>query len=179
MSRIKVPARDEVPVETHAALDGFRKQLGFIPNLFLVMAQSPNTLHGLLELQKSLSKTLDPKLRARIALAVSEVNECEYCLSAHSYVSKHLHKFPAEEIILNREGHSSDLKADAAVRFAKRVTEERGKVSDEDLAGVRKAGFTDAQVIEIVATAVQFLFTNFINNVAATDIDFPIETNAT
>jgi alkylhydroperoxidase family enzyme len=59
------------------------------------------------------------------------------------------------------------------------VTEKRGKVSDEDLAAVREAGFTDAQVIEIVATAVEFLFTNFINNVAATDIDFPVETSAT
>jgi uncharacterized peroxidase-related enzyme len=179
MSRIKILTREEAPNETHPTLDGLRNQLGFIPNLFLVLAQSPNTLHGLMELQKALSKTLDPKLRARIALAVSEVNACEYCLSAHSYVNKHLHQFPMEEISLNREGHSSDARADAAVQFAKKVTETRGRVSDEDLAAVRRAGFTDAQIIEIVATAVQFLLTNFINNVAATEIDVSFETTAT
>ncbi|HEX6567447.1 MAG TPA: peroxidase-related enzyme [Chthoniobacterales bacterium] len=174
MSRIKIPTRDEAPVETHPALDGFLKQLGFIPNLFLVIAQSPNTLNGILELRKSLSKTLDSKLRARIALAVSQVNECEYCLAAHTYVSKHFQKLPAEEVALNRAGHSSDPKADAAVHFAKSVTETRGKVTDEELAAIRRAGFTDAQIIEIVASAVQFLFTNFINNVAETDVDFAV-----
>jgi uncharacterized peroxidase-related enzyme len=175
MTRIAIPSRDEAPVATHAALDGLFKQLGFIPNLFLVVAQSPDTLHGLMELQKSLGKTLTPQLRARIALAVSQVNECEYCLTAHSYVGKHLHKMSASEITLNRQGHSSDSKSDAAVQFAKRVTETRGRVSNADIAAVREAGFTDAQIVEIVASAVQFLFTNFINNVADTEIDFPTE----
>jgi uncharacterized peroxidase-related enzyme len=169
MSRIKSLTRDEAAYETHAALDGLRKQIGFVPNLFLVLAQSPDALHGLLELQKSLSRTLDQKLRAQIALAVSEVNQCEYCLRAHSYVSKRVHHFPVEEIARNREGHSSDSRADAAVQFARKVTETRGKVSDADIAAVRRAGFTDAQIIEIVATVIQFLFTNFINNVAARD----------
>jgi uncharacterized peroxidase-related enzyme len=175
MSRLTIPSRDEAPVETHPTLDALFKQLGFIPNLFLVVAQSPKTLHGLIELQKALGGTLNPLLRARIALAVSQVNECDYCLAAHSYVGKHLHKLSPEEVERNRNGHSDDPQADAAVQFAKRVTETRGRVKDEDLAAIRKAGFNDAQIVEIVATAVQFLFTNFINNVADTDIDFPTE----
>jgi AhpD family alkylhydroperoxidase len=156
MSRLKIPSRDEAPVETHPTLDTLFKQLGFIPNLFLVVSQSANTLQGLTDLQKALAKTLDPKMRHRIALAVSQVNECDYCLAAHSYVGTHLHKLSTEEVSRNRDGHSDDPKSDAAVQFAKRVTETRG-------------------IVEIVATAVQFLFTNFINNVADTDIDFPTE----
>jgi uncharacterized peroxidase-related enzyme len=178
MTRLRILTREEAPPETQPVLDGLHKQLGFIPNLSLVMAQSPNSFNGFIGLQKSLSKTLDPKLRARISLAVSEVNQCQYCLTAHSYVAKHAHHLSTEEVALNRGGHSSDAKADAAVQFAKRVTETRGNVTDAELLAVRNEEFTDAQIVEIVATAIQFLFTNFINNVADTEIDFPAEITA-
>jgi alkylhydroperoxidase family enzyme len=71
-------------------------------------------------------------------------------------------------------GTSSDSKRDAAVRFAKKLLETRGKVTESDLDIVRQAGFTDANLVEIIALSVQFLFTNFINNVFDTPIDFPV-----
>jgi alkylhydroperoxidase family enzyme len=82
-------------------------------------------------------------------------------------------KIHPEEIALNRTGRSSEPKTDAALRFAKKVTETRGHVSDSDLAEVRDAGYTDAQVLEIIALAAAYLLTNFLNNVADTDIEFP------
>ena len=81
---------------------------------------------------------------------------------------------PLEEIALAREGRSNDPRREAATRFAKRVTETRGEVTDADLAAVCEAGFTDPQIVEIVALSAQFLLTNFINNVADIDIDFPV-----
>ena len=78
-----------------------------------------------------------------------------------------------DEIARNRLGRSSDPKRDAAVVFARKLIETRGKLDDADLAAVREAGFSDAQVIEMVTLSAQFLLTNFINNVADTDIDFP------
>jgi uncharacterized peroxidase-related enzyme len=173
MSRIAIPALDDAPAATQPILDGVNKLLGFVPNLHRLMSQSPATLTGWLGLQSPLSKTLDVKTRDGIALAVSQANECDYCLSAHSYVAGTFAKLPAEEITLNRQGKSSDPKRAAAVHFAKRVIETKGKVSDAELATVRAAGFTDAQVIEIVALSAQFLMTNFMNNLADTDIDFP------
>ena len=95
-------------------------------------------------------------------------------LSAHSYLGLNLAKISAEEIALNRKGASNDAKANAAVRFAARVARERGHVDEADIAQVRLAGFTDAQIVEIVALVAENSFTNFLNEVAKTEIDFPV-----
>jgi uncharacterized peroxidase-related enzyme len=173
MSRIAIPARDAAPAASQPILDAVNAQLGMVPNLYRLAAVSPTALAGLTSLGGALAKALDVKTRERIALAVAEVNGCEYCLAAHSYIGVNLAKLSPEEVALNRKGGSSDAKADAAVRFAKSVAETRGKVSDADLAAVRDAGFTDAQVVEIVALVAENLFTNVLNNVAKTDVDFP------
>jgi uncharacterized peroxidase-related enzyme len=173
MSRIAIPARDAAPAASQPILDAVNAQLGMVPNLYRLAAVSPTALAGLTSLGGALAKALDVKTRERIALAVAEVNGCEYCLAAHSYIGVNLAKLSPEEVALNRKGGSSDVKADAAVRFAKSVAETRGKVSDADLAAVRDAGFTDAQVVEIVALVAENLFTNVLNNVAKTDVDFP------
>ncbi|MBV8793495.1 MAG: carboxymuconolactone decarboxylase family protein, partial [Hyphomicrobiales bacterium] len=69
---------------------------------------------------------------------------------------------------------STDVKAAAAVRFAVEVAKGRGGVSDANLAAVKQAGFTEAQIVEIVALVAENVFTNFLNKVAQTDIDFPL-----
>jgi uncharacterized peroxidase-related enzyme len=120
----------------------------------------------------SLQGALDARTRQRIALAVSQVDTCRYCLAPHTARGAPL-ELSEEEIARNRAGHSDDPVADAAVRFATRVAEERGHVTDEDIEEVRRAGFEDAQILEIIAVAVQCMFTNFINNVGLTILDFP------
>uniref|UniRef100_UPI00262328B6 carboxymuconolactone decarboxylase family protein n=1 Tax=Breoghania sp. TaxID=2065378 RepID=UPI00262328B6 len=110
--------------------------------------------------------------RERIALAISEYNGCGYCLSAHTYLGANLAKLSPEEIAANRAGRSSDAKADAAVRFAVKVAENWGHVSDADLADVRAAGYPDDQVIEIVQHVALNVWTNYLNEVARTEIDF-------
>jgi uncharacterized peroxidase-related enzyme len=174
MSRIAIPSRENAPAASQPILDAVHKQLGVVPNLFRLVALSPAALAGMTGLSGALTKALDVKTRERIALAVAQVNGCDYCLSAHTYLGLNLAKIGPEEIALNRKGGSSDPKADAAVRFAAKVVRDRGRVSDADLAAVRAAGFTDAQIIEIVAVVVENVFTNFINLVADTDIDFPV-----
>jgi alkylhydroperoxidase family enzyme len=77
-------------------------------------------------------------------------------------------------VALNRRGHSSDPKADAAVQFAAKVTRERGHVNDADIESVREAGFADSQIVEIIAIVAENCFTNFLNEVTKTDIDFPV-----
>ena len=174
MSRIVIPTRDDAPDASRPILDTLNKQLGFTPNLFAIMSLSPNALTGWAGLQAPLAKTLDQKIRDGIALAVSQVNECHYCLSAHTYVATNFAKMEAEEIALNRRGRSNDVKKDAAVHFAKKLIELRGKVTEVDLIAIRQAGFTDANIVEIIALSAQFLLTNFINNVFDTEIDFPV-----
>ena len=174
MSRLTIPARDDVPQASKPILDAVHKQLGVVPNMFRLIAASPAALQGFTGNNGALARTLDVKTRERIALAVAQVNECDYCLSAHSYLGLNLAKITPEEIALNRKGRSGDAKADAAVRFAAKVVRERGKVSDGDIKAVRDAGFSDGQIVEIIAVTAENIFTNLINVVAQTDIDFPV-----
>ncbi|BCG02554.1 alkyl hydroperoxide reductase AhpD (plasmid) [Paraburkholderia sp. PGU19] len=174
MTRIAVPTCSETPAASKPMLDAVSRQLGFTPNLFSIMSLSPNALTGWAGLQGALAKTLDSKTRDGIALVVSQVNSCLYCLSAYTYWAINVARIRHEEILLNRLGSSSDSKRDAALTFAKKVVETRGKVTETDLAIVREAGFTDANLIEIIALSAQCLLTNFINNVFDTPIDFPV-----
>lgn len=174
MSRIAVPTREAVPGASKPLLDAVEKKLGVVPNLFRLVALSPAALQGFLGLNGALGEALDVKTRERIALAVAQINGCDYCLSAHAYLGLNLAKIDGAEIALNRKGASSDSKANAAVAFAAKVTRERGRISDADLHAVKSAGFTDAQIVEIVAVVAESFFTNLVNIVAQTAIDFPI-----
>jgi uncharacterized peroxidase-related enzyme len=173
MSRISIPTLDGAPTASKATLDAVQKQLGTVPNLYRLIGLSPGALSAYTSFQGALSRSLDVKTRERIALAVAQVNGCDYCLSAHTYLGLNLAKISAEEIALNRKGTSTDVKAGAAVSFATKVARERGHVSDADIATVRLAGFTDAQIVEIVGLVAENSFTNYLNEVAKTDIDFP------
>lgn len=176
MSRISIPASIEAaPANAQPLLEAVKKQLGVVPNLFRLVAHSPAALEGLLGLNGALGKgTLDARTRERIAMAVAEINGCSYCLSAHSYLGKNLAKLDDAELAANRRGTSNDPQADAAIRFAVKVVNNRGHVSDADLTAVRNAGYSDAQIIEIVLHVALNTLTNYVNEVAKTDIDFPV-----
>jgi uncharacterized peroxidase-related enzyme len=169
---------EQVPADCKPTLDAITKNIGFTPNMMATFAQSPIAFNAWAALLGSLSKALDVKTRDSIGLAVSEVNGCNYCLTVHSFTAEHMAKLPADEIILARKGHASDPKRDAAVQFARKVIEARGKVSDADLKAVRDAGYTDANVMEIVALVAMYSLTNFFNNVFDPEKDFPAVTRA-
>ena len=175
MSRIPTPPTIEAaPNASQPLLQAVKKQFGVVPNLFRLVSTSPASLEGYLGLNGALGKgELPAATRERIALAVAEINGCSYCLSAHTYLGKNIAKLDDAEIAANRQGGSNDRKADAAVRFAANVARERGHVSEDDLKTVKGAGYDDAQVIEIVLHVALNTWTNYINEVAKTDIDFP------
>jgi len=178
MPRTAALKPEQVPADSKLALDMFTKNLGFTPNMLATFAQSPIAFNAWAALLGSLSKALDVKTRDSIGLAVSEVNGCNHCLTIHSFTAEHMAKLPANEILLARKGHAADTKRDAAVQFARKVIETRGKVSDADLKAVRDAGYTDANVMEIVALVAQYSLTNFLNNVFEPKMDFPAVTPA-
>jgi uncharacterized peroxidase-related enzyme len=178
MSRIPTPtAIADAPEASRPLLEGVKKQLGSVPNLFRLVSQSPAALEGYLTLNAALGKgALPAATRERIALAVAQVNECSYCLSAHSHIGKTFAHLDDAEISANRAGGSTDPKADAAVRFAARIARERGHIPESDLAALKLAGYTDAQAIEIVLHVALNTLTNYVNEVFKTDIDFPVVT---
>ncbi len=176
MSRIPTPSTiADAPAAAQPLLEAVKKQLGVAPNLFRLVANSPAALEAFLGFSGGLGKgRLAAPTRERIALAVAEVNGCDYCLSAHTYVGVHLAKLDDAEISANRSGASNDPKADAAVRFAAKVARTRGQVDETDLRAVKLAGYNDAELVEIVAHVALNVFTNYVNEVFKTDIDFPV-----
>lgn len=176
MSRISTPAAIEAaPAASRPLLEAVQKQLGVVPNMFRLISNSPAALEGYLGLSGALNKgALPAQTRERIALAVAEANGCGYCLSAHTYLGRNLAKLDDGEIAANRRGVSGDAKADAAVRFAVKVVRERGHVGADDVLAVKAAGYDEAQLIEIVLHVALNTWTNLINQVGGTEIDFPV-----
>ena len=175
MNRIAIPAAEQTPVASLPLLAAVQKQLGVVPNLMKLVGNSPAALEGYLSLSGALGKgSVGAKTGERIALAIAEINGCSYCLSAHTYLGKNVAKLDDAEIAANRIGTSNDVKADAAVRFAAKVALARGHVSDVDVRLVKEAGFSDAEVVEIVLHVALNTLTNYVNEVAQTEIDFPL-----
>jgi uncharacterized peroxidase-related enzyme len=175
MSRLTIPTTTaDAPAASLPLLQAVEKQLGMVPNLFRLIANSPAALEGYLSLSGALAKgSLPAPTRERIALAVAELNGCSYCLAAHSFIGANMAKLDPEEIAANRRGGSTDPKADAAVRFAASVVKARGHVTDDEVKAVKLAGYTDAQVVEIVLHVALNTLTNYVNEVAETAVDFP------
>lgn len=173
MSRIPQIHPESATGKSKELLDAVKTKLGLVPNMTRAMANSAAVLDGYLSFSGALSKGhLSAKLREQIALAVGEANGCDYCLAAHSAIGKMV-GLTAEQIMDSRRGTAVDPKAEALVRFARRVVDERGRVSDLDLADARVAGLDDTALVEVVANVALSIFTNYFNHVAETDIDFP------
>jgi uncharacterized peroxidase-related enzyme len=173
MSRLTQIAPETAGDRARGLLDAVKNKLGLVPNMMRAMANSPAVLDGYLQLSGALGKgRLPARLREQIALAVAQANGCDYCLAAHSAIGKMV-GLTAEQIHDSRLGTAIDPKADALIRFAVKVVQTRGRVSDADLDEVRAAGFDDGAIAEVVAQVALDVFTNYFNTVAATDLDFP------
>ena len=155
-------------------LAGTKKRLGSTPNLFTTAAHSPAALTAMNGFFVALGKgTLGGKIGERIAIAVAQANGCEYCLSAHTALGQ-MHKVSAEELAAARLGTSTDPKAQAAISLALDIVRTKGRVSDSALATARVAGLTDGEIVEVTAHVALNIFTNYLNNLAGTEVDFPL-----
>ena len=173
MPRLKAIGTTEADPKAKALLEGVQKRMGITPNTMRTMANSPAVLEAYLGFGNALrAGVLSAKLREQIALTVSELNGCQYCLSAHSALGK-MAGLGDEEIADSRRGVSPDRKTEAVLRFARKVVSERGWVSDDDMATARAAGTSDAEISEIVAHVAVNIFSNYFNHVAQTELDFP------
>ena len=173
MSRLQAINPDQATGQGQRLLHGVQNKLGFVPNIMRTMANSPAVLQGYLDFSSALSKgTLSPKFREQIALAVSEINDCQYCLAAHSAIGRTV-GLSEEAIEDSRRGESPDTKEATALAFTRHVVLNRGWVTDEEVAKLRKAGFTEGAIVELIANISLILFTNYFNHVAETEVDFP------
>lgn len=158
---------------TAAHLADTRAAFGQVPNMFATAAQSPAALGALNAFFAALGQgAIGGKIGERIAIAIAQANGCEYCLAAHTAIGG-LHGVSGSELADARHGRSADARAQAAITFALEVLRTRGAVRDETLAAARLAGLDDGALVEIVAHVALNVFTNSLNNVARTTVDFP------
>ena len=144
------------------------------PRFLQLMANSPASLRAYIRADAALVRgQLTPRQRAQVALAVAEINGSSYSLSAHYDAGKSL-GLTHQEMQLARNATATDPKAETMLRFTRSVVLQRGEISDEDFQAMRKAAFTDAQIVEIVANIALNIFSNYFNSVAKTEVDFPL-----
>jgi uncharacterized peroxidase-related enzyme len=174
VSRLPLIAPEQATSKAKALLDRVNKTLGLVPNMTKVMANSPALLDGYLALSGAMSAgTFDAGLRERIAITVAEVNGCEYCLSAHSYIGANITKVDPAELDRARDGDSADARVRAVLHLAAAVVRGRGRVGDDLINDVRAAGVTDDEIAETVGHVALNVLTNLFNNLAVTDNDWP------
>jgi len=174
MPRIQPVAAETAEKDVQEIFATTKQKMGAIPNIVKTMANSPAVANAYLAFSGAVAGgSLSPALRERIALAVGEANQCNYCLSAHTAIGKMV-GLSESEILQAREGTAPDARDAAAVVFARRLVDQRGNVTDDELRAARDAGLDDAAISEIVANVALNLFTNYFNHVSDPEIDFPV-----
>ena len=173
MKEFSVPTRAEVSETNQGIFDNLEKGLGFVPNLYAYYAKNETALGDYLALQNRKS-TLKGKEREIVNLVVSQVNGCEYCLSAHTVLGG-MNGFSAEEIIQIRQGEANfDAKLNALVRFTKEATETKGNVSEATKEAFFNAGYSEANLIDVIINVGDKVISNYIHNLTGFAIDFPL-----
>mgnify|MGYP003695113823 CR=1 FL=1 len=173
MNRINQSDPAQATGKAKTLFDGVQAKLGAVPNLLRTLGNSPAALEGYLNFSGALSGgSFSPREREQIALTVAEINLCGYCLSAHSYIGGKL-GLSEQDIADARHATAATDKTDAVLKFARSVVVNRGEVQNADLETARASGLTDADIVETVANVSLNIFTNYLNHVAHTVVDFP------
>ena len=172
MYRINVPTRDDVSPANQALFDTLKKGLGMVPNLYATLAHSENALGSYLALQNAKS-SITGKAREVVNLVVSQVNECEYCLAAHTMIGK-MNGFTDAQVLEIRSGTASfDPKLDALARLVKAIASQRGKIDDTLLDTYFAAGWTRENLVDTIVTIGDKTITNYLHSVTQVPVDFP------
>ncbi|MEO8532542.1 MAG: carboxymuconolactone decarboxylase family protein [Flavobacterium sp.] len=174
MTRLTALNPEEVTGKTKDLFNAVQAKLGVVPNMMRTMGNSPAVLEGYLNLSGALSHgKLGAKTGELLALAISEENSCDYCLAAHTFIGEKLVKADPEVLHAARKGNSTDAKTEAILQFAKTLVTKNGLVNDEDVNKIKNAGVSDAELAETVGHVALNILTNYFNNTANTEIDFP------
>ncbi len=168
-----VPTRAAVTATNQTIFDNLKKMAGFVPNLYAYYANNETALTDYLALQNR-KTTITSKEREVINLVTSQVNGCRYCQSAHTVLGK-MNGFTDEQVLEIRSGSALfDTKLNALVEFTKAVAENRGKITIDAKEAFFDAGYTEANMIDIVMVIGDKTISNYLHNITDIEIDWPI-----
>lgn len=173
MNRVPLIDRNDTSPERKQTLDVINAAFGTTPNMFRAVANSPAALNSMWGSFGALGAgVIDARLGEQIAVAVADRNACNYCLAAHTALGKKA-GLTAEAMAAAQAGESSDPRTRTALQFALKLVETRGQVNAVDVEALRKTGFTDEEIVEILAHVALNLFTNYVNIAFDVPVDFP------
>ena len=173
MTKFTAHTIESAPAASRPLLEGIQRAFGFVPNLFGVFAESPAALGGALAIFEAFSESsLQAAAQQLVMLAASEANDCGYCVAAHSTIAKRMVKVdPVLVDAARRREPLADAKLDALVRFTRQVVEQRGTLADADVAAFLDAGYTRAQVVEVLLGVGMKTFNNYVDHIAHTPLN--------
>ena len=173
MKTITVPTRDQVSTQSQEIFDAITKKLGKVPNLYATIGYSANALKGMLDFEETLNQGIfNAKEREAINLIISQVNQCNYCLAAHTVIAG-MKGYSKEEILNFRKGLAADPKLSAAIQLGKAIAENKGVVRDEVKDAFFEVGYNEAALIELTALITLRTFTNYVYALTEIPVDFP------
>jgi len=174
MNNLQVLKREDVGSQTQGVFDTLKGKIGMVPNLYAATANSQKALNALLNLGENLGGgEFTGKEVEAIALSAGEANSCGYCLSAHTAIGK-MNGFSEEETIQLRTGKITDKKLNALSKLVRNIVITRGKPSQIFIDNFFNAGYSKAALAEVIGHVALNTFTNYINHIAETPIDFPL-----
>lgn len=164
---------DTATGEYQKALNIVHNAFGSVPNLFRMVAISPNVLQGIMAFNQQVTNgELEPKLVEQIALLASGINQCEYCVATHVYIGQ-MHGLSRDELICNLNGEANNPKSQAILNFTKAVVNNRGKVDSSLIQALRDYGLTNKAIIEILGVIGVYTFLNYVKHITQPALDFP------
>ncbi|GAA3965118.1 carboxymuconolactone decarboxylase family protein [Pedobacter ginsengiterrae] len=166
-------------IETTSAIgslkDSFQeveKKMGRVPNMFKIMGNAPNVLNAYIKFSGALNNpSIGQKFAEQIALATAEFNSCTYCLSAHTSFAYNA-GLSKQEIMEARRLDSPDPKIDKGLKFVEKLLRSHHALSPDDAEQLKQSGYTDGEILEIIAFVVRNIFTNYVNIISQTAIDW-------
>ena len=173
MTQFNVPTRDQVSESNQVIFDQLKAALGFVPNLYATIAYSKNALGNYLQLQNA-KTSLSKKEKEVINLVVSQVNECEYCLAAHTVIGK-MNGFTDEQVLDLRVGIAPfNTKLDALAKLTKAIAENKGRLGDDaPLEAFFAAGYTQESLVDVIVVIADKIVMNYLHNLTKIPVDFP------
>jgi uncharacterized peroxidase-related enzyme len=174
MKNIAVPSFEQVSPESQAMFEQMKKRIGKVPNLYATMGYSSHALKAFFDFEGALNQgVFKPKEREAIALVVSEINHCEYCLAGHTAIALK-NGLSLDDTMEIRRGGIEDARLDAIVKLAKSVTETNGHPEEQYLENFYNAGFDEGALMELVGLVTVRIFTNYVFAITNVPVDFPV-----
>ena len=172
MKSIAVPTRDNVNETNKGLFDNLQKMVGFVPNVYAVLAHSPTALGDYLALQNRKS-SLTGKEREVVNLLVSQLNGCNYCKAAHTAIGKMVGFTEDQTLEIRRANISFDTKLNALAKVVKEIVESKGEVSESTMTTFYNQGYTNENLVDVVINVGDKIITNYMFALAKVPIDWP------